>query len=134
MDLSEYDFMELVVFQSTVDIEGFSYAAQEYAPAFEKDNLSTTHDRNELDKLLAAYEQPLNEFWQRPDADDLHDQHLDRARQRRDDALLWGVRQAQDESVVPVDTESHARRLVGTVTAYDRVMHRDIPGGEWRDA
>jgi hypothetical protein len=85
-ELSEYDFLELVAFDSKVEIEGFGYAASEYAPRFEHDNFVPMTNRAELSQLLREYRDRLDAFWDQPDCCDLHNKHVDEARKRAADS------------------------------------------------
>lgn len=74
--LSDFDFMELVVFDRKVDSEGFGYAAEEYSPAFERDGYAPCNDLNVLRDLRRQYIDRIDEFWRRDDAVDLHNAHV----------------------------------------------------------
>lgn len=80
--LSDFDFMELVAFDRKVDSEGFRYAAENYAPAFERDDYARCDDLNVLRDLRRGYAERIDEFWSRPDAVDLHNAHIDEADRR----------------------------------------------------
>ena len=75
--LTAFDFMELVAFDRKVDSEGFRYAAENYPPAFERDGYRRCDDLTRLHALLHEYADRINEFWDRDDAVDLHNAHID---------------------------------------------------------
>lgn len=85
--LSDYDFVELVAFASKVESEGFGYAYEEYPPHFEAPELAPiADDYSLLRQLFDEWEEALDEFWTRPDAEDVYDAHIDEARRRRREA------------------------------------------------
>jgi hypothetical protein len=60
--LSEFDFMELVVFDRKVESEGsFQYAAENYAPAFKRDGYRRCDDLTRLSDLLREYADRIDE-------------------------------------------------------------------------
>ncbi|NUP18364.1 MAG: hypothetical protein HOZ81_20230 [Streptomyces sp.] len=82
--LSDYDFVELVAFASKVESEGFGYAFEEYPPHFEAPELAPiAADFSLLRQLFNEWEEALDEFWTRSDAEAVYDAHIDEARQRR---------------------------------------------------
>lgn len=82
--LSDYDFVELVAFASKVDSEGFGYAFEEYPPHFEAPELAPiADDYSLLRQLFDEWEEALDEFWTRSDAEAVYDAHIDEARRRR---------------------------------------------------
>ncbi|MET7688030.1 hypothetical protein ABZT06_08615 [Streptomyces sp. NPDC005483] len=82
--LSEYDFVELVAFAHKVESEGFGYAFEEYPPRFEAPELDPiADDYSLLRQLFDEWEEALDEFWTRPDAEAAYDAHIDEARRRR---------------------------------------------------
>lgn len=82
--LSDYDFVELVAFASKVENEGFGYAFEEYPPHFEAPELAPiATDFGLLRRLYDAWEEALDEFWSRSDAEDVYDAHIDEAHRRR---------------------------------------------------
>jgi hypothetical protein len=86
-ELSDYDFVELVAFASKVQSEGFGYAYEEYPPHFEAPELApVADDYSLLRELYEAWEEALDEFWTRSDAEAVYDAHIDEARRRRREA------------------------------------------------
>lgn len=82
--LSEYDFVELVAFASKVESEGFGYAFEEYPPHFEAAELGPiAEDYSLLRSLSDEWQEAVDEFWTRPDAEAAYDAHIDEARRRR---------------------------------------------------
>jgi hypothetical protein len=82
--LSDYDFVELVAFASKVESEGFGYAFEEYPPRFEAPELAPiAADFSLLRQLFDEWEEALDEFWTRDDAEAMYDAHIDEARRRR---------------------------------------------------
>jgi hypothetical protein len=76
-DLSEFDFMELVVFDRKVEHEGsFEYAAENYPPAFERDGYRRCGDLTRLRALLREHADRIDEFWDQDNAVDLHNAHI----------------------------------------------------------
>lgn len=143
-DWSDYDFLEFEAFVSKVGNEGFTYAAEEYPPHFESPELQAIAD--DLGKLRNLYEdnEPKVDAWYEQvggeRACDLHNAHVDEARQRRAEACLFGVR-CTDGHVLTYDTEDyrdrHAAYLLENAGNGWRVpevlVRRDVPGGEWID-
>lgn len=90
--LSEYDFVELVAFAHKVESEGFGYAFEEYPPHFEAPELAPiADDYSLLRQLHEAWEEALDEFWTRPDAEAVYDAHIDEARRRRQEQRAAAV-------------------------------------------
>lgn len=82
--LSDYDFVELVAFASKVESEGFGYAYEEYPPRFEAPELAPiADDYGLLRQLFEEWQEAVDEFWTRPDAEAVYDAHIDEARRRR---------------------------------------------------
>jgi len=80
-DLSNFDFMELVVFDRKVDSEGFRYAVENYPPVFEHDGYRPCDDGT-LSDLRCKYADRINEFWEQENAVDLHNAHVIEANRR----------------------------------------------------
>lgn len=130
--LSEYDFMELVAFDSKVENEGFSYAAEEYSPRFERDGLKHCDDFNVLRDLLREYRDELDTFWKREDACDVHNAHQMRVRKRFEDMCLWGVKR-RDGYVIPCATEETTRYYISQPDHFHPValMRRESAAAAW---
>jgi hypothetical protein len=130
--LSDYDLLELVVFASKVESEGYDYAAEEYAPDFEFNDFARI-DRDELDHIWRTHRSAVDAWWAAhpDDGVDLHNAHVDASRKRLSDRCLWGVRYDHGgESAC--DSEAEARFLVDHPSWRARwLLHRDQPGGEW---
>lgn len=143
-DWSDFDFLEFEAFVSKAENEGFTYAAEEYSPDFESPKLQAIAD--DLGKLRALYEDNVAKVdaWYAAvggeRACDLHNAHVDEARQRRDDACLFGAR-CTDGHVITYDTEEerdqHVAYLLEQTGKGWRVpavlLTRETPGGEWTD-
>jgi len=83
--LSDYDFMELVMFSAKVESEGFEYASENYRPTFQDEALADwigDYGYDRLRALSAMHEQRLAAFWDSDDADERYDAHLDQERAR----------------------------------------------------
>lgn len=132
-NLSDYDFMELVAFDGKVESEGFSYAAENYAPRFEFNDLRRLDDYAALRDLWRTRQPAIDAWWDlhRDDGCDLHNAHVNAARKREDDLRLWGAR-CGNGNVIGVDSEAEARWFV-TEPSWScvAVLRRDVPGGEW---
>jgi hypothetical protein len=82
--LSEYDFVELVAFASKVESEGFGYAYEEYPPRFEAPELAPiADDYSLLRQLFDEWQEAVDEFWTRSDAEAVYDAHVNEERRRR---------------------------------------------------
>lgn len=144
--MSRYDFLEFEAFVSKVDREGYAYAAEEYAPRFEADNLQRAAATSEgLHGLYAAH-RPLVDAWTKEvggeAAVDLHNAHVDESRQREKDACLWGIRCT--DGIIICETQERRDSLVGyMVREYEEhpegrrmpeaLLSRTVPGGEWTE-
>lgn len=143
-DWSDFDFLEFEGFVSKVENEGFTYAAENYGPMFESPELqAAAADLGSLRRLYLENEAKVDDWYNRvgPErACDLHNDHVDEARQRREDARLFGIR-CTDGFVLTCDSEEsrdhHAGYLLDNRDKGWRVpqtlLRRDIPGGEWTD-
>lgn len=143
-DWSDYDFLEFECFVSKVENEGFTYAAENYGPEFEDPNLQTLAD--DLSTLRALYlknESKVDAWYAQvgPErACDLHNDHVDEERRRREDACLFGIR-CTDGYVITCDSEqfrdSQTAYLLENEGKGWRVpavlLRRTVPGGEWTD-
>lgn len=131
--LSDYDFMELLVFDRKVESEGsWSYAYENYGPRFEFNDYADV-DRAEVRALQRRRQAAIDAWWDdhREDGCDLHNAHVDESRRRQDDRYVWAFRH-ENGNVSGVDSEEQARWYVNNdgwrATA---VLRRDVPGGEW---
>ncbi|WP_052432810.1 hypothetical protein [Streptacidiphilus carbonis] len=132
--LSDYDWLEFVAFVWKVENEGYEYAAENYSPDFEDTGLPV--DGDDLRDLYHRYFDAV-EIWAETvgtqEAVDLHNNHVDEARQRRDDACLWGAR-AQNGNVLTCKSRQGAEFFVKDPSwACVALLHRDVPGGEWTE-
>jgi hypothetical protein len=141
---SDFDFLEFEAFVSKVENEGFTYAAEEYPPHFESPELQTiASDLGALRTLYVENEAKVDDWYTQIGGEracDLHNDHVDEARQRREDARLFGIR-CTDDFVLTYDTEefrdSQAAYLLDNKDKGWRVpqtlLRRDVPGGEWTE-
>jgi len=131
--LSEYDLMELIVFDCKVASEGFDYAAAEYAPRFEFTDLQRLTNRGVLADLVLTRRNVIEDWWDDHEADgvDLCNKHVEAASARQDERCLWAVRFAGG-NISCCETEELARAL-HTDASWGRpaVLRRSEPGGEW---
>ena len=138
---SDFDWLEFVSFAWKVENEGYDYAAENYRPCFEDTGLPV--DGDDLRDLYDRYVDRINPWgetvgWKR--AGELHNDHVDEARQREKDACLWGVR-CTDGHVIHVPTEDVRANWVAEMTGHRgagwrvpaELLHREVPGGEWTD-
>lgn len=141
---SDYDFLEFECFVSKVRIEGYAYAAEHYSPRFEDPQLQDLATDDTQLRTLYEENHPKVDNWYETvgsnRACDLHNDHVDEERQRREDACLFGIRCA-DGYVIPVETRAGrdcwVERLRGGEGKGWRVpetlLVRWEPGGEWID-
>lgn len=130
--LSDYDLLELVAFGSKVEHEGYSYAASDYPPRFEFNNLQLL-DRATLGAVWSRHRASVDLWWETHPGDgvDLHNAHIDAARERIDGQRLWGARYDHG-AVSACDSEREARFLVFNPSwRAAQLLRRDEPGGEW---
>jgi hypothetical protein len=89
---SDYDFLEFEAFVSKVENEGFTYAAEEYTPEFESPELQAiADDLGALRRLYLEHEAKVDDWYTQVGGEracDLHNAHVDEARQRRRAARL----------------------------------------------
>ena len=144
--MSRYDFLELEAFTSKVDHEGYRYAAENYGPEFEAAELRNTADDPQALHLLYRTHRPaIDAWWEELGGEaacDLHNDHIDEARQRVKDACLWGVR-CTDGYIVHEPTEEKQKAFVARIVQRKKerpdidyrvpeaLLHREVPGGEW---
>jgi len=146
IDLSDFDWLEFVALVWKVRHEGsYQYAVENWAPQFEAPAMQTIADDDA--QLRAFYGQnkaKVDAWWDVVGGEravDLHNDHIDEARQRQLDACLWGVRctdgyivhdpteQARDEFVARLLADTYPNRRVPAV-----LLHRDTPGGVWTES
>lgn len=143
-DWSDYDFLEFECFVSKVDHEGFTYAAENYGPEFENPQLRTlAEDLGTLRTLYVENEAKVEAWWQTVGGEracDLHNAHVDEARQRREDARLFGIR-CTDGFILTKDSEEDRTRTVAYLLENkDKgwrvpavLLAREVAGGEWTE-
>lgn len=141
---SDYDFLELEAFVSKVENEGFTYAAEEYPPHFESPELQAlADDLSALRTLYLENERKVDDWWATVGGEracELHNDHVDEAAQRREDARLFGIR-CTDGFVLTCDSEEsrdhHAGYLLDNRDKGWRIpqtlLRRTVPGGDWTD-
>jgi hypothetical protein len=141
---SDFDFLEFEAFVSKVENEGFTYAAEEYPPRFESPELQAmAADLSTLRTLYVENESKVDDWYAQIGGEracDLHNDHVDEARKRREDARLFGIR-CTDGLVLTKDTEesrdSTATYLLENEGKGWRVpqvlLRREVPGGEWTE-
>ncbi|MFB8401159.1 hypothetical protein [Streptomyces sp. NPDC055912] len=82
--LSDFDFLELVAFTTKCNNEEFWYAWREYGPRFESpDARALAADPLAMEALVDSRQGAVEEFLQRPDADERFDDHQREADRRR---------------------------------------------------
>lgn len=141
---SDFDFLEFECFVSKVEHEGFLYAADNYGPEFEDPKLQAVTDS--LDTLRAFYREHRSKVdaWYTqvgPErACDLHNDHVDEERKRREDARLFGIR-CEDGYVITSDSEEDRASTVAYLLENKGrgwrvpavLLAREVPGGEWTE-
>lgn len=149
-NFSDYDWMELVAFDSKVQSEGFTYAYENYPAVFESAELRRiADDMGAFRKFFLDHEDAVEAWWNEHDEDggDLHNAHIDERQRREENACLWGVRRP-DGHVFGATTLESAQGSVDYMnmnrpgdtywadrgfTEPARVMSREVPGGEWQE-
>jgi hypothetical protein len=143
-DWSDFDFLEFEAFVSKVENEGFTYAAENYGPNFESPELQAiADDLGALRTLYVENEAKVDAWWSTVGGEracDLHNDHVDEERQRREDARLFGIR-CTDGYVITEDSEESRDRTVAYLLENDgkgwrvpqTLLRRETPGGEWTD-
>jgi hypothetical protein len=145
---SDYDWMELVAFDSKVGSEGFTYAYENYPPAFESAELQqVADDMGAFRRFCLEHDDAVEAWWREHDEDgaDLHNAHIDERNRRDEEACLWGVRRP-DGHVFGARSQFSAQTSVDYMNASTdtywtdqgftepvRVMSREVPGGEWQE-
>ncbi|GHJ34278.1 hypothetical protein TPA0910_87110 [Streptomyces hygroscopicus subsp. sporocinereus] len=142
--MSRYDFLEFEAFASKVDREGYSYAVENYGPEFESEALRRTADDSQALRALYRQHRPLVDAWWAEAgaavACDLHNAHVDEARQRKEDARLWGI-SCTDGYVITCDTQEYRDHWAADMRETHRegwrmpaaLLSRTVPGGEWTE-
>jgi len=141
---TEFDWLELVAFDSKVNREGFTYAAAEYAPRFEHPAMqAVVADRYQL-KFLYDRQKPAIDAWWDTEGDnavDLINAHVDESDRREQDARLWGIR-CTDGYVITCGTREYRDQLAGRMVAEQQrpsrrepaaLLQRFVPGGDWNE-
>lgn len=141
---SDFDFLEFEAFVSKVENEGFTYAAENYGPNFESPELQgIAADLGALRTLYVENEAKVDDWYARVGGEracDLHNDHVDEANQRREDAHLFGIR-CTDGFVITCDTaEYRDRQSAYLLENRDKgwrvpamLLSRTVPGGEWSE-
>ncbi|MGV9268124.1 hypothetical protein ACWDRR_26065 [Kitasatospora sp. NPDC003701] len=137
--LSDFDFMELVAFDSKVDREGFSYAYENYPPRFESPELQeVAKDLTSMRSFYGDHDHLVDQWWETVGGRgcDLHNAHIDEVQQHEDDLCLWGVLYEDGQSVLLTTEEQREnwleymrRNNPGRPVA--ALLHRSEAGGEW---
>jgi hypothetical protein len=87
-EVSNYDFMELILFAHKVEDEGWDYALEHYPPRFENRELRwLADDPEEFNRFYQDLEPTLEEWWTQRDIDTsgLYHAHLKEREQRADE-------------------------------------------------
>lgn len=151
---SLYDWMELLGFSWKVQNEGYEYAAENYAPRFESDALraiAADDDPRPLKKLFNDNQQALEE-WQEAagweEAGRLMDAHQREEKERKEAHLPWGLHpgggwdfgsyskafETRDEALKAIAQQNEmAEKYEHFVPFAGRLLHREVPGGEWAE-
>lgn len=141
---SDFDFLEFEAFVSKVENEGFTYAAENYGPNFEAPELQAiAADLGTLRTLYVENEGKVDDWYALVGGEracNLHNDHVDEERRRREDARLFGIR-CTDGYVITYDTaegrDSYSAHLLENQGKGWRVpavlLRRDVPGGEWTE-
>src|SRR2546422_2277159 len=108
-DLSDYDWLEFVALVWKVRHEGsYNYAVENWPPAFESPDMQAIASDSRSLRGFYGDNRAKVEAWAETVggelAVDLHNDHIDEARQRERDACLWGVR-CTDGYVVHEESE-----------------------------
>lgn len=143
-DWSDFDFLEFEGFVGKVEREGFTYAAENYGPRFESPELQAMADNLGTLRTLYVENEPKVDAWYTqvgPERScDLHNDHVDEERQRREDARLFGIR-CTDGFILTKDSEESrdetAAYLLENKGKGWRVpamlLAREVAGGEWAE-
>lgn len=145
-DLSDFDWLEFVALVWKVKHEGcYTYAVENWAPEFQAGDMqAVASDPKQMRRYYVDNKPKVDAWWDAVGGEravDLHNDHIDEARQRQLDACLWGVRctdgyivhdpteQERDEFVARLLADTYPNRRVPAV-----LLHRDVPGGEWTES
>lgn len=140
---TEYDWLELIAFDSKVNSEGYSYAAENYAPRFETPEMQAVAADGCQLKFLYDSQRPSIDAWRdaEPNAVDLVNAHIDEERRRRQDACLWGIR-CTDGYVIACDTREYRDQLAASMHAEEArpgrrkpaaLLQRFFAGAAWHE-
>lgn len=145
-DLTDYDWLEFVSFAWKVEREGYDYASEEYSPRFETPVMQAVADEpTQLKDFYRANVAAVDTWWDTVGGDtacDLQNAHVDEAWQRREDAMLWGIR-CTDGHVITCDTHEYRDSLAGRMRAEAAqpgrrepaaLLQRFAPGGDWNES
>lgn len=141
---TEYDWLELVAFDSKVSSEGYTYAFEEYAPRFEDPVMkSVAADSYQLKHLHDRQKAAIDAWWdsEGDNAVDLLNDHVDESDRREKDARLWGIR-CTDGHVITCDTKESRDRQVMYLNENRgkgwrepaALLQRFAPGGDWNES
>ena len=145
-DLSDFDWLEFVALVWKVRNEGsYRYAVENWAPKFESPAMQAIADDDaELRAFYGENKAKVDAWWDVVGGEravDLHNDHIDEARQRQKDACLWGVRCTNGHIVHKLseaERDAFVQRLLADTHPHRRVLeallHRDVPGGEWTES
>jgi len=149
-DLSDFDWLEFVALVWKVRNEGsYRYAVENWPPRFESPDMQAiAADFGHLTEFYDEHKAKVDAWLDQVGgqrAVDLHNDHIDEARQREKDACLWGVR-CMDGYIVHKTSQEERDAFVArlkvdtgirTATRKKRVpavlLHRETPGGEWTE-
>lgn len=139
---SEYDWFELIAFNSKVRSEGFAYALENYPPRFEDPTMRmVAADPGRLREHHAAQQTAIDAWWDaEPSAVDLINDHIDESDRRERDACLWGIR-CTDGYVIACDTREYRDSRVAYLNKHRGkgwrepvgLLQRFVPAGEWNE-
>lgn len=142
---TQYDWLQLVAFDSKVTREGYAYAAEHYAPQFETPALeAVAADPHQMKFLYDRQRAAIDTWWDTHGevAADLLNTHIEEEQRRRKDASLWGIR-CTDGHIITCDSQTHRDGLVAVMCAEKPRPGRRVPaarlrrlaaGGEWHES
>jgi hypothetical protein len=125
---TEYDWLELIAFDSKVNREGYGCAADNYAPRFETPEMQAVAADGRQLKFLYDRQQPAIDAWwdTEPNGVDLVNAHIDEERKRRENGRLWGIR-CTDGHVITCDTRDYRDQLAASMQAEEARPGRRVP-------